>query len=157
MDRAEWDLTPDSVQLAMDHFLPRSGSQVVRESFYGVRRFDDFAKHTGLTPTVLAQRLRDLVRQGILCKVPYREGSARQRHEYRLTDKGLELAPALIALGQWADRWLPGPDGPTVELQHRGCGKLVTSELRCAAGHRVQGVEEVVATPGPGAKHLAAQ
>lgn len=152
MDRDAWDLTPDSVQRALDALTPRSGGQVMREAFYGTRRFDDFLRRTGLTAPVLSTRLRELETADMLTRVPYQEPGARTRHEYRLTDRGRDLAVAIVALLGWADRWLPGPAGPTVALSHRGCGATVSAELSCARGHSGLPLAAVEAAPGPGAR-----
>ncbi len=151
MDRDAWDLEPDSVQRALDALTPRSAGRIVREAFYGTRRFDDFARRTGLTPAVLSARLRDLVEHGLLERSEYREPGRRTRQEYRLTAKGRDLGVALVALLDWADRWLPGPAGPTVALSHGGCGAPVRAVLSCAAGPVVHRRGEVAAEPGPGA------
>ena len=56
----------------------------------------------------------------------------RTRSEYRLTEKGADFFPVLVALMEWGDRWLR-PAG--VELRHHRCGAAVHTELRCAEGH----------------------
>jgi DNA-binding HxlR family transcriptional regulator len=154
MDRDDWDLTPDSVQRALEHLLPASAGKVVREAFYGTRRFDDFVRRTGLTAPVLSTRLRDLEASGVIEKRPYREPGQRTRHEYRLTGQGRDLGTAIVALLEWGDRWLPASAGPTVGLEHRGCGATVHATLECAAGHRGVSITEVAAVPGPGAHRV---
>ncbi len=67
---------------------------------------------------------------------------------YRLTDKGAELLPVLVALMQWGDRWLQ-PDGAPVELRHAGGDEVVHAELRCAAGHPASPGDLALAA-GPG-------
>ncbi len=156
MDRDAWDLSPDSVQRALDALTPRSGGQVMREAFYGTRRFEDFLRRTGLTAAVLSTRLKELEAADLLRRVPYREPGSRTRHEYRLTDQGLDLTVAIIALLDWADRWLPGPAGPTVAPVHRGCGAAVHARPVCDAGHQVT-VTDIEALPGPGARPLVVQ
>ena len=74
---------------------------------------------------------------GLLEREDYREPGQRTRQRYRLTEKGADLFPALVALMQWGDRWLDERGGP-VELRHTDCGEPVGVELRCAAGHRVE-------------------
>jgi len=128
---------------------------VLREAFYGVRRFADFHRALGCARNILSDRLRTLVDEGIMTREPYREPGYRARHEYRLTDKGLELFPALVALMQWGDRWAADAAGPPVEVHHRECGEPVGVQLRCAAGHGPLGAGETVAVPGPGAKAAA--
>lgn len=110
---------------------------VLREIFLGVRRFDRIRAATGAPRAVLIRRLDALVEQGVLHRDDYQDQGARTRQEYRLTDAGHELQPALTALMQWGDRHLAGPDGPPLQLVHGDCGEPVRAELRCARGHRL--------------------
>ncbi|MDA0633390.1 helix-turn-helix domain-containing protein [Nonomuraea sp. MCN248] len=121
---------------------------VLREAFSGVRRFADMQAHTGAPRQVLSARLTRLVEEGLLRKVPYREPGQRQRDEYRLTDKGRDLYPLLVALMHWGDRYLSGEEGPPTLLTHRDCGAPVEQYLRCAEGHEVSGPREVTPLPG---------
>ena len=128
---------------------------VLREAFNGVRRFDDMQRRTGMPRQVLADRLAGLVREGLLRKVPYRDSGQRGRYEYRLTDKGLDLYPVLVALMQWGDQHAAGPAGPPVLLQHRDCGEPVQLQLSCRAGHILDSARDVTPVPGPGARKIA--
>lgn len=123
---------------------------VLREVFNGVRRFADMQAITGAPRQVLSARLTRLVEEGLLRKVPYREPGQRQRDEYRLTDKGRDLYPLLVALMHWGDKYLTGEEGPPVLLTHRDCGAPVEQYLRCAKGHEVPGPREITPLPGPG-------
>jgi DNA-binding HxlR family transcriptional regulator len=114
----------------------RSAFLVLREAFYGTTRFDDFAQRVGISEPVTAARLKELVDNGLLEREDYREPGQRTRQRYRLTDKGAELFPTLVALMQWGNRWLDDRGGP-VELRHRDCGEPVGVKLTCAAGHEV--------------------
>lgn len=124
---------------------------VLREAFRGVRRFADMQATTGAPRQVLSARLARLVDEGLLRKEPYREPGQRQRDEYRLTEKGRDLYPLLVALMHWGDKYL-ADDGPPVVLTHRDCGALVEQHFRCAEGHEVPGPREVTALPGSGAE-----
>ena len=128
---------------------------VLREAFNGVRRFDDMQRRTGMPRQVLADRLARLVREGLLRKVPYRDSGQRGRYEYRLTDKGLDLYPVLVALMHWGDQHASGPGGPPVLLQHRDCGEPVHLQLSCRAGHVLGSARDVTPVPGPGARKIA--
>jgi DNA-binding HxlR family transcriptional regulator len=130
---------------------------VLREAFYGLRRFADFEATIGCARNILSDRLRTLVEHGVLTREPYQEPGQRPRSEYRLTDKGLELLPALLALMQWGDRWVADEAGPPVRIAHRNCGQSVEVRLVCGAGHDGLTARETVAEPGPGAKVLAAR
>ncbi len=128
---------------------------VLREAFNGVRRFDDMQRRTGMPRQVLSQRLARLVAEGLLRKVRYQESGQRSRDEYRLTDKGLDLYPVLVALMEWGDRYESGADGPPVLLRHRDCGEPVRLQLTCAAGHVLESAREVTPVPGPAARKIA--
>jgi DNA-binding HxlR family transcriptional regulator len=148
--RGRWQATACSVARALDVVSSKSALLILREAFYGTSRFDDFAERVGISEPVAAARLRELVADGLLEREPYRDPGQRTRMAYRLTDKGAELLPVLVALMRWGDRWLQ-PDGPPVELRHSGCGEIVTAGLRCAAGHDVPD-GELDLTSGPGAR-----
>ena len=120
---------------------------ILREAFWGVRRFADLQRNLGAPKAVLSDRLARLVEQGVLRRVPYQAEGERQRHEYRLTDKGRDLYPTLIALMSWGDRYLADSSGPPVELEHRDCGASVELVLVCDAGHRVDGPRDVRPVP----------
>jgi DNA-binding HxlR family transcriptional regulator len=74
---------------------------VLREAFFGITRFDDFHRALGCARNLSSERLAKLVDHGVLERVAYQEPGQRRRHEYRLTTKGLDLQPALVALMQW--------------------------------------------------------
>jgi DNA-binding HxlR family transcriptional regulator len=133
---------------ALDVISSRSALLILREAFYGTTRFDDFAERVGISEPVASARLRELVDEGLLQREPYREPGQRTRMAYRLTEKGTELLPVLVALMQWGDRWLQ-PSGAPVVLRHTDCGEPVHAELRCAAGHPA-GPDELALTVGPG-------
>ncbi len=134
--RGAWSADRCTIAKALDVIPTRSAFLILREAFYGTTRFDDFAQRVGISEPVTAARLKELVDNWLLEREDYREPGQRTRQRYRLTEKGADLFPALVALMQWGDRWLDDRGGP-VELQHRGCGEPVAIELRCAAGHDV--------------------
>src|SRR5919198_2453426 len=104
---------------------------VLREAFNAVRRFDDIQANTGAPRQVLSARLAHLVDHGILKRVPYQEPGQRQRYEYRLTKKGLDLYPVLMSLLQWGDKYLADESGPTVVLTHKECGEPIRVTMLC--------------------------
>ena len=144
--RSGWDAERCSVARALEVVSTRTAFLLLREAFYGTERFDDFAARVGVSDPVAAARLKELVEHGLLVREPYREPGQRTRYAYRLSDKGADLFPALVALMQWGDRWL-ADDGPPVEVRHTRCGATVHAELRCECGHDVALGELELARP----------
>ncbi|MER6951539.1 helix-turn-helix domain-containing protein [Nonomuraea sp. NPDC000554] len=99
---------------------------VLREVFFGVRRFDAMVRNIGAPRDILAARLRHLVEAGVLEKVAYSERPP--RYEYRLTEAGAELQGVLHLLRQWGDRHLA--DRPPVVFEH-ACGDTLDAEVVC--------------------------
>lgn len=125
---------------------------IIRESFYGATRFEQFHRVLDCPRNLLSERLAKLVDEGILERSEYREPGSRARKEYRMTDKGRELTPILLALREWGDRHLADPEGPPVLARHAGCGQELRVTLTCASGHQAAGPGEVELVNGPGAR-----
>ena len=144
----------DNCQVARAMAVLGEGSTllVLREVFNGVRRFDDMQRHSGVNRQVLSNRLATLVEQDILRRVPYQPEGSRIRHEYRLTQKGLDLYPVLTALVEWGAQYFADPEGPAVEMSHRDCGARVRPVLTCDDGHVLDDLRDVSPRPGSGAR-----
>ena len=130
------DLDADPTVRTLEVLSSRASFLVMRDVYYGTRRFDDFQRRLGLSPSSLAARLRALVADGLLAKVAYRDVGQRTRHEYRLTEKGHALLPALVGLMQWGNEYLT-PEPERRRLEHDGCGATARAEVRCEQGHQV--------------------
>ena len=103
---------------------------ILRDAFYGVRRFEDFRADLGIARNVLTDRLQKLTARGVLEREQY--GDRPPRYEYRLTEKGLDLLPVVLTMMKWGDRWESSPDGPPVTLTHVACGHEVTPVVSCS-------------------------
>ena len=147
-----WRTDNCAVLRAVDIFGDPRSFTVLRELFLGVRRFADIQDHTGMSRQVLAGRLERLVAEGLLRREPYQEPGARVREEYRLTAKGLDLYPVLVAMADWGDTYVADRAGPPVEFVHRDCGAQVHAVMCCADGHVVDEVRDIVVARGPGAR-----
>jgi DNA-binding HxlR family transcriptional regulator len=123
---------------------------LLREAFLGRHRFDEFQRGTGIARNILSSRLRDLVRDGILDRV--RSDGDNGRIEYRLTKKGLELYPVLIAMMRWGDTWLSDESGPPMNLVHRSCGAKNSIGMICSHCGTQIVAREMLAIPR-GARH----
>lgn len=103
---------------------------ILRDAFYGVRRFEDFARDLGIARNVLTDRLGRLVDAGVLVRRPYEERPP--RHEYRLTAKGRDLLPVLLTMLHWGDTWEPEDEDGPVDVVHEGCGATTHAMTVCA-------------------------
>lgn len=130
--------------------------QVIRDTANGVHRFDDLHRHIGVPVAVLSDRLRTLVDHGVLETRSYREPGRRARREYRLTDQGWALLPALVALMQWGDTYLADADGPALEVRHRECGHPVRAVVACTHDGVHLDHHDTETVPGPGARKATA-
>ncbi|SDT57640.1 winged helix-turn-helix transcriptional regulator [Actinoplanes derwentensis] len=146
-----WSVDNCTIERAMGVLGEKWTLVVLREVFAGIRRFDDMRVRTGIPRQVLANRLTTLVGNGVLRRDPYREPGARLRHEYRLTAKGFDLYPIMIALSEWGDRYLADPEGPPISYAHRDCGAELHLDVTCADGHQVTEKRAIQPRPGPGA------
>ncbi len=128
---ADWCPMEHALQLIGTH----SAMVLLREAFWGGRRFDDLARRAGVTEQIAAKRLKQLVDSGLLAKQPYRLPGQRTRYEYVLTERGRDLYPILVSLIEFG-RILQG-ESTTMELVHDGCGAPVSPRVLCTAGHDV--------------------
>lgn len=137
---------------------------ILRDIAYGIRRFVELQADLGISANVLADRLETLVANGILETHIYQQRP--KRSEYHLTEKGIDLIPALLALMRWGDRWTWGNAGGPVCVSHGDCGREVTVEIRCPhcerstapAELRAKLAEHVTHTPANGDPgHVSAQ
>jgi DNA-binding HxlR family transcriptional regulator len=122
---------------------------VLRDVFLGMRRFEQIQRDLGVARNVLAARLDRLVEEGILEKALYQERPP--RHEYVLTDKGLDLWPVTVELLRWGDRYTAPAAGAPVVIRHRDCGGELGDRRVCTRCGKPLGVRDVRAEPGPGA------
>jgi DNA-binding HxlR family transcriptional regulator len=118
---------------------------IVRDAFLGLRRFDEFQESLGVARNVLTDRLTRLVLEGILERVRYQERP--ERFEYRLTEKGRELAVPLLALMQWGDRHLS--EKPPRVARRRSDRSLINAVLVAKDGEPVRAAD-VEVVPGAG-------
>jgi DNA-binding HxlR family transcriptional regulator len=125
----------DAVELAMDVLSDRWTFLILREAFFGVRRYGQMQRNLGIARNVLAARLRQLVADGMFEKVRYRTDP--DWYEYRLTDRALDLYPVIVGLMRWADRHLatPGDGTLALDLIHGSCGRPAEPYLACSHCH----------------------
>ena len=122
---------------------------IVRDAFFGARRFGEFERSLGIAKNILAARLQRLVEHGIFARVDI--GNAGERFEYRLTKKGEALLTVLTALREWSDAWVFGRGNEPLILRERKTGRRVP-RLRVTNRDGVVLTRRALrAEPGPGA------
>jgi DNA-binding HxlR family transcriptional regulator len=134
-----------SVARALEIVGERWTLLIIRDAFYGVRRYGDFVTHLDIPRAVLASRLKTLVAEGVLAREPGAGG----HDEYALTDKGQRLWPVLRELMSWGDAFY-APRGPRRMLTHATDGGRLDGDGRCGACGEVVPVPDTISEPGPG-------
>jgi DNA-binding HxlR family transcriptional regulator len=127
---------------------------ILREAFFGTRRFEDFQQYLGIARNILTTRLRKLCDGGLLQRVPIKEGA--KRHEYKLTAMGRDLYPTLIALTQWGDRWLH-LDGAPVKFIDHATGEEIDDVAILSKQGKELDARDLLLIPGPGANEETKQ
>jgi DNA-binding HxlR family transcriptional regulator len=135
-----------SISRTLEVFGERWTFLILRNAVFAAStRFSEFQKSLGIATNVLASRLDHLVEQGVLERVTNESGEG----EYRLTERGRDLVPALIALTEWGDRWA-APDGPPILYRHGSDEHPVRVRVMCDICGPLDELGEVEALPGPG-------
>ncbi|MGC7096467.1 winged helix-turn-helix transcriptional regulator [Amycolatopsis lurida] len=148
MKRTSFARWPCSIARTMDLFGDQWSPLVLRESFYGVRRFGDFQAELGIPRNTLADRLKRLTDEGLLEKRAYQDEPV--RYDYLLTEMGRDFFDVLVVMSRWGDRWLSGPEGPPVRMHHLDCGHDTHAEVVCAACAKPLDPARVRMRTGPG-------
>ncbi|HEX4249313.1 MAG TPA: helix-turn-helix domain-containing protein [Pseudonocardia sp.] len=148
MRRTSFANWPCSIARTMDLLGDWWTPLVLREAFYGFRRFDEFQRELGIARNTLADRLRRLVDEGLMEKQAYQSDPV--RHDYVLTEKGRDFFRVTAAMAAWGDRWLAGEAGPPITLYHRTCGHDTHAEVVCAHCGEPLRAEDTVSRMGPG-------
>jgi DNA-binding HxlR family transcriptional regulator len=122
---------------------------IIRNAFFGMRRFRDFEADLGIAKNVLASRLQHLVEHEVLERVPV--GEPATRHEYRLTPRGEALLPVLTSLREWSDEWIFGRGNEPIVVRDRRTGRRVPRLVVRDAEGRPLSRRDLKSEPGPGA------
>ncbi|MEU0817335.1 winged helix-turn-helix transcriptional regulator [Streptomyces mirabilis] len=154
MRRTSFANWPCSVARTMDMLGDWWTPLVLREAFYGIKRFDAFQQELGIARTTLTDRLRRLVDEGLMEKKAYQHEPV--RYDYVLTEKGRDFFGVLAAMNTWGNRWLSGEQGPPVVFHHDRCGHQSDAEVVCASCKEPMTADDTHPRLGPGyPQHLA--
>jgi len=121
---------------------------IVRDLFLGLARFDELIENLGISRNLLTRRLKLLVGSGIVERKSYRRKPI--RYEYRLTEAGRDLVPAILALTAWGDRWARPIEGSPMLFVHKRCGRQFQPQVTCSACGEVITADAVKTLGGPG-------
>lgn len=130
------DLAGCGLPSALEVMGERWSFMILRAAFNGVRHFEEFLDQLGIARNILSNRLSRLVENGIL----KREHCAddRRRIEYRLTDKGFDLLPAMLSLRQWGEKWEMGCVADPVLCDSRDGRPIAPIAIHAADGRRIE-------------------
>ncbi|MFB7633899.1 winged helix-turn-helix transcriptional regulator [Streptomyces sp. NPDC056149] len=148
MRRTSFANWPCSVARTMDLLGDWWTPLVLREAFYGIRRFGDFQQELGIARNTLSERLRRLVEAGLMEKHVYETQPL--RHEYLLTESGRDFHSVILAMTSWGDRWLAGEAGTPVLTRHETCGHDAHADVVCSHCRQPMEWADVTPRPGPG-------
>jgi len=149
MSRRRFDDMNCGIAQALEAFGDWWSLLIIRDSFFGSRRFAQFQKSLGISTNILTNRLDHLVEHQILERVD--AGTHGEHFEYVLTERGRDLLPVLTALREWSDRWVFGPGNEPLIVQDRRTGRPVPRMTPHDVEGRALGFGELRVEPGPGA------
>ncbi|MFG2648757.1 winged helix-turn-helix transcriptional regulator [Streptomyces sp. NPDC048436] len=142
---ADW---PCSIARTMDLLGDWWTPLVLREAFYGIKRFDAFQQELGIARNTLTDRLRRLVDEGLMEKRAYQ--SEPVRYDYVLTEKGRDFFGVLAVMNSWGNRWLSGDEGAPVVFEHDRCGHEGAAEVVCSHCKEPMSAADTHPRLGPG-------
>ena len=149
MQWSELQDQPCSVARTLSVIGDRWTLLILRDCFLRVRRFDDFQARLGIGRPILADRLQKLVDSFVLTKVAYQQNPT--RYEYRLTPKGMDLHPLIMAIVHWGDTHMTGKSGRPLLHRHVPCGHHFDPVQVCSECGETLDARQVAVDPGPGA------
>jgi DNA-binding HxlR family transcriptional regulator len=138
-----------SIARAMEVVGDRWSILLLREAYYGTKRFDEFQYYLGVAPNILSARLKKFLDHGMMTRVPLPEHGG--RHEYVLTKKGRDFFPTYLALKKWGDDWLAESAGPQVVFRDRASGRKIEYPALLSARGGPLRLEDVEIVAGSGA------
>jgi DNA-binding HxlR family transcriptional regulator len=121
---------------------------IIRDLFLNITRFDELVDDLGISRNLLTRRLKSLAKNGVIERVAYQQRPV--RYAYRLTEAGLDLVPAILALTAWGDRWARPREGSPILFVHKSCGQPFEPKVICSVCAEVISAEMVKPVAGPG-------
>jgi len=135
-----------SIARTLDAIGDRWSLLIIRDAFYGVRRFADLQRDLGVARNILTDRLQKLVDKDVLERRQYEERPP--RFEYRLTERGRDLVGVVLAMMRWGDKWTAEGDHP-VSIIHTRCGHVTKPFVACSECRQELRLDDLWADPIP--------
>jgi DNA-binding HxlR family transcriptional regulator len=125
---------------------------ILRDLYLDVGRFDELIEDLGISRNLLTRRLKALTESGVIERLAYQERP--RRYEYRLTEAGRDLVPAILALTAWGERWARPKEGSPILFVHTTCGHRFQARVSCSACGEPITADTVMPQGGPGGAAL---
>jgi len=119
---------------------------ILRDAFFGAKRFGQFERSLGIAKNILSARLNALIDEGIMER---RESTEGAHPEYVLTKQGLDLQPVLLSMTHWGDRYRPNPNGDRLIFVERESGKPIRRMGMTSEDGRALQPRDIRAVAGP--------
>jgi DNA-binding HxlR family transcriptional regulator len=130
------DIQSCGLPVALEAMGERWSFMILRAAFNGVYHFEDFLTALGIARNILSNRLARLVENGIMKRQPL--PGDRRKIEYRLTDKGMDLLPAMLSLRQWGEKYGVGVPSNPVLCDSRDCCPIGAISIRAHDGRLLE-------------------
>jgi DNA-binding HxlR family transcriptional regulator len=140
--RSDWSAARCPIARSLDVVGDPWVLLILRDALLGSRRYEQFRANLGIADNVLSRRLAAMVDAGLLRQVPYR-AEHRTHQEYHITEAGSDLLPVVHALAQWGNKHRAAPDGASLGIVHRPCGKPSSTPDVCSHCGRIMRPEDV--------------
>ncbi len=121
---------------------------IIRDLFLNIGRFDELVEDLGISRNLLTRRLKSLAEKGVIERTAYRRRPV--RYEYRLTEAGRDLVPAILALTAWGERWARPQEGSPILFVHKSCGQQFQPRVSCPVCGEEISADTVMPIAGPG-------
>jgi DNA-binding HxlR family transcriptional regulator len=148
MQRTSFDRMSCSVARTLDVLGEWWTPLIVRDLSLGISRFDAIQRNLGISRKVLAQRLERLFEHGVVERAAYQDNPV--RYDYRLTEKGADLATVILAMTAWGDRWVFGEARRPLLFRHDACGHETSPVLTCSSCGEAMQAGDLTPLAGPG-------
>jgi DNA-binding HxlR family transcriptional regulator len=150
MSRTDFGQMHCSIARSLDILGESWTPLILRDLLLGFTQYEEIREDLGISTNILSDRLASLVENGVVERRPY--GNHPNRFDYRLTPKGEDAIPIILAMVAWGDRWEAGQPGPPTHVVHQSCGRTTRATIHCSeCGERLR-LDDLTYHRGPGSR-----